>query len=149
MNLAHFEKDAFQLELRGNIERLLTDSTVSSDQLAEFMAYFQSGRPLSQDTTVNLEDPTFTNALKVVMAYATLAISLQDNAPFDAALEIFPVAMVSATWAPLFIDLVDHIRDAPSSPMREFFTSNQPEHEIDSRIERLRHVLTARFAETL
>jgi hypothetical protein len=150
MSLAPFDKDAFQYELRDNIERMLAeDQTVSTNQLVDFLEYFQAQRPILEDLTVNLNDQGFRNTLRVVMIYATLAMSLQEQAVYAAALETFPLDEVPAQWAALAIEVLDHIRDTPSSETREFFTHGLPGDQTVQRIQDLRNVLTGRFAETL
>lgn len=150
MSLAPFDKETFQIELRSNIDRIIAEGeTVSINQLVDFLEYFQAQRPSQEDITVNLKDQGFRDTLRVVMIYATLAMTLDEQVAFGAALEIFPIAKIPAQWAVFAIEVLDHIRDTPSSETREFFTDGQPADQMVQRIGDVRSVLSGRFAETL
>lgn len=150
MSLAPFDKEKFQLELRDNIERILAeDQAVSIGQLVDFLEYFQAQRQSQDDLTANLKDRSFTVALRAVMLYATLAMSLQEQSAFGAALEVFPLNAIPSQWAGMTLEVLDHIRDTPPNEYSEFFTSGQPVEQVAQRIGDLRSVLSGRFAETL
>lgn len=153
MSDSAFNKTQFQQELRANLTGLLAgEEAVNRGQLEAFLMYFAGEHPEQyQEAEVlsMLDDAGFTRAMKLVMIYSTLALTVHDAAVYNAALEVFPMDEIPVAHAVFIIAVLDHIRDNPAEETRHFFLQGLADGQLSSRIGQLRTVLSGRFAETL
>lgn len=153
MSDSAFDKTHFQQELRTNLTGLLSSETaVNRGQLEAFLLYFSSEHPdsYSSDAVLALlDDDAFTRAMKLVMIFSSLALTIHDGAVFNAALEVFPAEEIPAAHATFVIAVLDLIRDNPAEETRQFFMQGLADGQLSVRIGQLRTLLSGRFAETL
>ena len=111
-----FNKTEFQHDLVQNVQLMISDeSVVNNGQLLNFLTYFEHTSDTLRDINIDglLQDEGFVRALRMVMLYNALALSLHDAQVYAAAVEVFPLADVPAEHSSLLLAILDHIKDNP------------------------------------
>ncbi len=111
-----FNKTEFQHDLIQNVKLMISDeSVVNNGQLLNFLTYFEHASEPQRDINIDglLQDEGFVRALRMVMLYNALALSLHDAQVYAAAVEVFPLADVPPEHSALLLAILDHIKVNP------------------------------------
>lgn len=109
-----FNKIEFQQELVQNLQDMVSsEESVNNGQLFNFLTYFEhrSGNFIGIESL--LEDNSFVRALRMMMLYNALALSLHDAQVYAAAVEVFPLAEIPPQYATLLLSILEHIQTNP------------------------------------
>ena len=113
-----FNKTEFQTELSKSIEIMISgDAVINDAQLLHFVDYFHYKNPnyTLDDLKSYLEETSFKKALRMLMVYNTLALTLHDPYVYAAAVEVFPLDAIPAARATLLLAILNHIQQNPMS----------------------------------
>lgn len=148
-----FNKEHFQQELADKLEDLLAGETaINSGQLHNFLKYIQSQNEDKYSDAALLAvlaDVNYMRAMRLVMVYTTMALTIQDQTIFNAALEVFPVAEIKNECTAFILDVLDHIRDLPENEVHTYFNEGLTDGLHGLRLGQVRALLSGRFADTL
>ena len=111
-----FNKTEFQHDLVQNVQLMISDeSVVNNGQLLNFLTYFEHTSDTLRDINIDglLQDEGFVRALRMVILYNALALSLHDAQVYAAAVEVFPLAAIPAEHSSLLLAILDHIKANP------------------------------------
>ena len=111
-----FNKTEFQHDLIQNVQLMISDeSVVNNGQLLNFLTYFEHTSDTLRDINIDglLQDEGFVRALRMVILYNALALSLHDAQVYAAAVEVFPLATIPAEHSSLLLAILDHIQANP------------------------------------
>lgn len=111
-----FNKTEFQHDLVQNVQLMISDeSVVNNGQLLNFLTYFEHTSDTLRDINIDglLQDEGFVRALRMVILYNALALSLHDAQVYAAAVEVFPLAAIPAEHSSLLLAILGHIQANP------------------------------------
>ena len=111
-----FNKTEFQHDLIQNVKLMISDeSVVNNGQLLNFLTYFEHTSDTLRDINIDglLQDEGFVRALRMVILYNALALSLHDAQVYAAAVEVFPLAAIPAEHSSLLLAILGHIQANP------------------------------------
>lgn len=109
-----FNKTEFQHELAQNMQLMISsEESVNNGQLLNFLTYFEhrSGNTIGIEEL--LQEEGFVRALRMLMLYNALALSLHEAQVYAAAVEVFPLTEIPPQHASLLLAILEHIQANP------------------------------------
>lgn len=141
-----FNKEQFQNDLESRLD-LLTDTEVgvNNGQLYSFFDYFltkyEDKYPKTEWMQTLDSDESLKTALRTLMVYSTLALTIHDDCVFDAAVEVFPVRKVPSKFVQLMKDVLEQIEQNPAEDTRKLFIQGLGSNQFPMRMDFLRKSL--------
>lgn len=109
-----FNKTEFQHDLAQNVQLMISnEDAVNNGQLFNFLTYFEHSSGTTIDIDALLQDEGFVRALRMLMLYNALALSLHEAQVFAAAVEVFPLTDIPPQHSTLLLAILDHIQINP------------------------------------
>lgn len=143
-----FNKTEFQHDLAQNVLLMSrNEDAVNDGQLLNFLTYFEhvQGNPIGIEAL--LQDEGFVCALRMLMLYNALAVSLHEAQVYAAAVEVFPLNEIPRQHSTLLLAILEHIQVNPMQiqPALEHALSD-PLHQ---RMDLLKQSLLSRLGDNL
>lgn len=143
-----FNKTEFQHDLVQNVQRMISsEEAINNGQLFNFLTYFEHEAATPLDIDALLLDNGFVRALRMMMLYNALALSLHEAQVYAAAVEVFPLTEVPTEHSTLLLSIMEHIQRSPM-PMQNALEQalGDPLHQ---RMELLKQSLLRRLGDHL
>ena len=124
-----------------------SEDAVNNGQLLNFLTYFEHTQGHSIGIETLLQDEGFVRALRTLMLYNALAVSLHEAQVYAAAVEVFPFNEIPRQHSALLLAILEHIQVNPMQiqPALEQALSD-PLHQ---RMELLKQSLLVRLGDNL
>lgn len=109
-----FNKTEFQHDLAQNVLLMSrNEDAVNNGQLLNFLTYFEHARGETIGIETLLQDEGFLRALRMLMLYNALAVSLHEAQVYAAAVEVFPLNEIPRQHSTLLLAILEHIQVNP------------------------------------
>ena len=109
-----FNKTEFQHDLVQNLGLMInSEESVNNGQLLNFLTYFEHRTGTTMSIETLLSDNGFVRALRMLMLYNALALSLHEAQVYAAAVEVFPLTEIPPEHAALLLAILEHIKTNP------------------------------------
>lgn len=109
-----FNPTEFQQELVQNVQLMIgSEEAINNGQLLNFLTYFEHKHGSPINIPALLQDEGFVRALRMLMLYNALALSLHEAQVYAAAVEVFPIGEIPPQHSALLLSILEHIQENP------------------------------------
>lgn len=152
--IEQFDKDKFQQDLESRLDLMVTSEVaVNNGQLYSFFDYFLNKYSDKYDKETwqqKLEtDENLKIALRVLMVFSTLALTIHDDRVFSAAVEVFPTKKIVSEYVQLAKDVLEQIEKNPADDTRKLFIQGLGSNQFPMRMDYLQKSLNNVLVEVL
>lgn len=146
----NFDSSKFKSDLAARLGQMIhTEQAVNNGQLQSFFEYFlgkNEDKYNKDEWLAKLENEDLKIALRLIMIYSTMALTVHDDRVFAAAVEVFPMDKIAPEFVVVAKDTLQHIQDNPADDTRKLFIQGLGSQQFPMRMDFLRKSLNNALA---